>query len=186
MITHTYRENRVALGRVMFDMIALGKQPTLASWSTASWSTASADPPTPLPEDLPDPGPGGPGVPGDDRPRSTNPAPKRFDLQTMLAMQRQGLCLNCKGEHRTWQCPEIGDILFADIALGRKLCRMRWRKFPAFVALLVSAHASGHLHAYAASYQAYIRDHRPDSDLTIAQVLEVWERIIAPAIEQAA
>lgn len=60
-----------------------------------------------------------------------------------------------------------------DVALGRELCRMKWHNFKAFVALLLSV-PPAHLIIYAASYQAFIREYRPDSDVTINQVLRAW------------
>jgi hypothetical protein len=99
------------------------------------------------------------------------------------AAQRNRICPNCQGAHYGWQCPEIVARLFApetdtswkDIALGRELCRMKWKNFRAFVALLLSIPAE-HLIIYAASYQAFVRSCRPDSDMTINQVLEAWSK----------
>ncbi len=102
-------------------------------------------------------------------------------------------CHNCNGPHATWRCIEIGDRLFAadpraswsDPALGRVLCALRWRDFSRFRALIGSV-TSETLIAYAASYQAFIRSYRPDTDLTITQVLAAWAKISAPAMQVAA
>ena len=102
-------------------------------------------------------------------------------------------CVNCDGPHFTWQCSEIAARLFAppqpeprkDVALGRELCRMKWRNFRAFVALLLSV-PTEHLVIYAASYQAFIREYRPDSDLTINDVLQAWARDMQRVGEPAA
>ena len=71
---------------------------------------------------------------------------------------------------------DIAPAPWSDPALGRELCRMKWRDFRGFVALLREVRDHGHLVTYAASYQAFIRSHRPDSDLTITQVLTAWAR----------
>jgi hypothetical protein len=104
----------------------------------------------------------------------------------MLDAQKRGRCLNCGGAHRTWACPEIAALLFApegagwkDIALGRELCRMRWHNFSGFVTLLRSVYATGNLTTYAESYQAFIRDHSPDSTMTISQVMQAWGRLMS-------
>ena len=52
---------------------------------------------------------------------------------------------------------------------------MKWRNYRAFVALLLSVPAD-HLTVYAASYQAFVRSHAPESDLTINDVLRAWAR----------
>jgi len=104
-------------------------------------------------------------------------------------------CHNCGADHRTWQCGEIRAALFApetaptwkDIALGRELCRMRWRDFSGFVALLASLTTEQHLIVYAESYVAFIRSYNVASDLTADQVIETWRRLIgvAPARQAA-
>lgn len=105
----------------------------------------------------------------------------RASMAIDQAAQRNRICANCQGAHFTWQCPEVARRLFADdtswkdIALGRELCRMKWKNFKAFVALLLSVPAE-HLIIYAASYQAFVRSCRPESDMTINQVLEAWAR----------
>lgn len=112
--------------------------------------------------------------------------PRAVTLTSILidqALERNRLCANCEGPHWTWQCGEIRQALFApepepawkDIALGRELCRMKWRNFRAFVALLLSVPAD-HLIIYAASYQAFIRAYAPDSSLTINQIIQSWTR----------
>lgn len=53
----TYHEAEVQLDELVFELM-----------SGQYFAGGSADPPTPLPDDLPEPGPGGPGVPGDERP----------------------------------------------------------------------------------------------------------------------
>jgi hypothetical protein len=149
---------------------------SFVNWNSrqaASWSTASADPP-------PDDGPGGPLIPGD----TGYGSHAALALQTMLDAQKRGACLNCGQEHRTWQCPEIARALHApepwkDVALGRELCRMRWHNFNGFVTLLKTARDHGHLMTYAASYQAFVRDHSPDSTMTISQVMQAWARIMS-------
>jgi hypothetical protein len=65
----------------------------------ASWST------TPPADPLPDDGPGDP-IPGD-------PGYEYVLLDTVQTRFDQRRCLNCGGTHRTWQCAEIGDMLFA-------------------------------------------------------------------------
>jgi hypothetical protein len=52
---------------------------------------------------------------------------------------------------------------------------MKWRRYPAFVALLRSVTPECLL-AYAASYQAFIRDRDPQSTLTITEILATWTR----------
>jgi hypothetical protein len=124
--------------------------------------------------------------------------PRAVSLQSIAIDARIKRCANCDGAHFTWACPEIASALFApdvapwhDIALGRELCRMKWKNFRAFVALLLSV-PSAHLIIYAASYQAFIREYRPDSDMTITQVLTAWANDMrrdgdrGPALERAA
>lgn len=121
-------------------------------------------------------------------------------LQSLLIDQTMRLCLNCGGEHRTWQCPQVARKLFApakrevwkDVALGRELARMRWLDFKAFVTLLMSV-STDDLIVYAASYQAFIRSYNPQSDMTINDVLQAWNRAMrdnrgpaAPALRLAA
>jgi len=106
-------------------------------------------------------------------------------LQTLLDRQRARVRVNCGGEHTTWQCSEIAQRLFApaqkepwkDIALGRELCQMRWKNYRAFVVLIAEVASRGHLAEYAASYQAYVASFRPDTDLTVEQVLTAWGRM---------
>ena len=109
--------------------------------------------------------------------------PRAQTLQSQAIDARIKRCTNCDGAHFSWQCPEIAHALFApepapwsDPDLGRELCRMKWRDFRAFVALLREVRDHGHLVTYAASYQAFIRANRPDSDVTINQVLTAWAR----------
>jgi len=71
---------------------------TLASWSTAPYAG-----PCPNPDPTPEPDEDG---------------PEKSDgyklLDTQLTRQAQGRCVNCgKRGHITWQCVEIGDLLFA-------------------------------------------------------------------------
>jgi hypothetical protein len=149
-------------------------------------SIVAADPPGPNPEDDSE---------GDKTPPDR---PRAQTLQSIAIDARIKRCTNCDGAHFTWACPEIASALFApdvapwhDIALGRELCRMRWKNFRAFVALLLSV-PSAHLIIYAASYQAFIREYRPDSDMTITQVLTAWANDMrrdgdrGPALERAA
>lgn len=114
--------------------------------------------------------------------------PHAVTLSSILidqALQRNRLCPNCGGAHWGWQCPEIAAKLFApakpepwkDIALGRELCRMRWRDFKAFVALLLSV-PTEHLPIYANSYVAFMQSYG-STDLTINDVLKVWGRIMS-------
>jgi len=108
-----------------------------------------------------------------------------------LATPIGDVCHNCGADHITWQCPEIRQALFApdlepawkDVALGRELCRMRWRDFSGFVALLSSLTTNEHLVMYAESYVAFIRSYNVASDLTAAQVLETWHRLIGGVAE---
>jgi hypothetical protein len=94
------------------------------------------------------------------------------------------VCGNCQGIHHIQHCPEIHARLAAepvsltdrpwyDVTLGRELCRMKWRNFQAFVALLLSV-PTEHLVIYAASYQAFIRSHNTGSTVTITGILRVW------------
>ena len=102
-------------------------------------------------------------------------------LQSQAIEARLTVCGYCAGVHHVQKCPELTARLFApalewsDPDLGRELCRMRWQRYKAFVALLLSV-PSAHLVIYAASYQAFIRSHAPDSDMTISQVLEAWAK----------
>ena len=137
--------------------------------AAAAQYLADDDPPD-IPDEYPNPTPGG-------------PPPPEFaqTLQSQAIEARIKRCANCDGAHFTWACPEIALRLFApalwsDPALGRELCRMKWRDFKGFVTLLREVRDHGHLVVYAASYQAFIRSHRPDSDLTITQVLTAWAR----------
>lgn len=100
---------------------------------------------------------------------------------------RIAVCPNCQGIHHIQKCPELTSALFApepaerpwyDVALGRELCRMKWRNFRAFVALLQSV-PTQHLVIYAESYIAFMRDYNAKTDLTTKDVLGVWMRIIA-------
>lgn len=109
------------------------------------------------------------------------PAPEPNPLGDSEGDSTPRACPNCAGAHYGWQCPEVARALFApepwaDPGLGRELCRMRWRDFPRFVALLRSVQAEGHLDSYAASYQAFIRDYAPDSTLAISQIVQTWTR----------
>jgi hypothetical protein len=118
-------------------------------------------------------------------------------VQDLLDRQRARVCVNCGGAHTTWQCPEVAKRLFApdardvpaerldwkDIALGRELCRMRWKDFGRFVALIAEVQARGHLSSYARSYQAFMASYSPDTNLTVDQVLTVWDRIIGEAAQ---
>ncbi len=87
-----------------------------ASWSTApvqlvNWNSRADDPPPP-------PEPGGPLIPGD----TGYGRAASLALQTMLNDQKRGLCLNCFGLHRTWQCPEIARNLFAPVLYRCNQC----------------------------------------------------------------
>ena len=121
------------------------------------------------------------------------PAPPRAQtLQSIQIEQTMRRCHNCGADHRTWQCPAIAQRLFvsdatpwADADLGRELCRMKWRNFTGFVTLLLSV-PPAHVLSYAASYQAFIRTYRPDSDLTINDVLRVWTNDMRRARQVAA
>ena len=147
-----------------------GRMPCPECYTEARQPSADDDVPTDIPDEYPNPTPGG-------------PPPPEFaqTLQSQAIESRIATCANCQGIHRTQECSEIRAHLFApapwsDPALGRELCRMKWRDFKGFVALLREVHAHGHLVVYAASYQAFIRSNRPDSDLTITQVLTAWAR----------
>jgi hypothetical protein len=151
-------------------------------------SIVAADPPPPEPNPL-----------GDEEGDSTPPdRPRAVTAQSLLIEAKMATCSYCQGIHHIQQCPELRARLFApdvapwhDIALGRELCRMKWKNFRAFVALLLSVPAA-HLIIYAASYQAFIREYRPDSDMTINQVLTAWANDMrrggdrGPALERAA
>lgn len=102
--------------------------------------------------------------------------PLAITRQSQAIEARLATCGYCQGIHHVQSCPELR-ASDADwrIALGRELCRMKWRDFKAFVALLLSV-PTEHLVIYAASYQAFIRSYRPDSALTINEVLAVWTR----------
>ena len=143
------------------------------------YRTLQADPPIDIPQEPYPPTPGG-------------PEPPEFaqTLQSQAieqAAQRNRICADpdCQGPHYTFQCPHIHAALFApaapwsDPGLGRELCRMRWRDFRGFVALLTEVHARGHLAIYAASYQAFVASLRPDTDLTVEMVSATWQRIIS-------
>jgi hypothetical protein len=84
--------------------------------------------------------------------------------QSLAIEARLAVCGNCQGIHHIQHCPEIHARLAAepvsltdrpwyDVTLGRELCRMKWRNFQAFVALLLSV-PTEHLVIYAASYQS--------------------------------
>lgn len=140
---------------------------------------AACDPPPGFPDDD-DGGPDGGGP------------PRAATAQSMAIDARVLRCHNCDGAHATWRCPEIARRLLAqpatdwqDADLGRELCRMRWRDFPRFVALLRAVGAAGHLAAYAASYVAFVQSYAP-TDLTIPQVLAVWGRILTDTSQQVA
>ena len=83
------------------------------------------------------------------------------------------------------------NLLDPDVALGRAICALRWRKYASFVAMLVNADEA-RLDHYAASYVAYIRSHNPRSHLSVERVLAQWQALIdgpspaAPALERAA
>jgi hypothetical protein len=151
-----------------------------------NWNSIVADPPGPNPEDDSE---------GDKTPPDR---PRAVTAQSLLIEAKLITCSYCQGIHHIQQCPQLRAQLFApdvapwhDIALGRELCRMRWKNFRAFVALLLSVPAA-HLIIYAASYQAFIREYRPDSDMTITQVLTAWANDMrrggdrGPALERAA
>jgi hypothetical protein len=109
--------------------------------------------------------------------------PLAFTRQSIAIEATMRRCHHCGADHRTWQCPEIRQRLMAeqswkDIALGRELCRMRWRDFRAFVALLMSI-PTAHLVIYAESYIAFLRSYNAASMVTTREVLGVWMRIIA-------
>lgn len=127
------------------------------------------DPPSP------DPNPLG-GEEGDSLPRSVT-------RQSQAIEARISVCPNCQGIHHVQACPELrGHVRASEadwrIAVGRKLCAMRWRDYRAFVALLLSTPIE-QLTIYAASYQAFIKDHNQRSDLTVNDVLKAWGRIIS-------
>ena len=166
----SYHAAEVELNRVVYERLIDG------DCATAAEMDAPIDPP-----DEPNPL-------GDEEGASTPPDRPRAcytltDILIAQAIDRNRLCPNCEGAHWGWQCPEIAARPFRpaepepwkDIALGRELCRMKWRNFRAFVALLLSVPAE-RLVIYAASYQAFIREYRPDSDLTINDVLRAWAR----------
>jgi hypothetical protein len=103
-------------------------------------------------------------------------------------------CPNCGGAHYGWQCSEIRAALFApdppaapwaDVALGRELCRMRWKDHDYFVTILAALTPAALL-SYAASYQAFVRSHAPDSTLTITEVVQAWTRAMQRAAERKA
>lgn len=113
------------------------------------------------------------------------PYPRAQTLQSIAIEAHISTCANCQGMHHTQSCPEVRARLFApaptwfDPELGKQLCAMRWKRFDQFRKLIGSVtHET--LIAYAASYQAFIRAYRPDTDLTISHILEAWARLSAP------
>lgn len=66
--------------------------PTYVNWN----SRLDTDPP-------PDDGPGGPLIPGDD---GYGYHAARA-LKMLLDARARGRCLDCGGEHRTWDCPNV-------------------------------------------------------------------------------
>lgn len=218
----TYHQAEEALDDVAYERLIDGDCATAADMDApiAADDVPAGDPPS---DPLPDPGPGGPGVPGDERPPiAAFPAcllclhtdeppsglvaricracanalmfglPDRFaavaeadrrrahTAQSIQIEARLATCGYCQGMHHIQRCPEIAVRLFAepdwkDVALGRELCRMRWRDFRSFVALLLSVPAE-HLIIYAASYQAFIRSYNDQSTVTITEIVQSWTR----------
>lgn len=86
----------------------------------ASWSTApvlAADPPEGpiIDQEPPEPPTHGPGS-------------EWSLLDTLQTRRDQGRCLNCGGGHITYQCPEIGTMLFApETATERIIAKIRTR-----------------------------------------------------------
>jgi hypothetical protein len=109
-----------------------------------------------------------------------------FTRQSIAIESRLNVCPNCQGVHHVQKCPELKQALLApevswkDVALGRELCRMRWKNFRAFVALLMSV-PTEHLVIYAESYIALLRDYNAQCDVTITDVLGSWMRMISDA-----
>lgn len=174
----SYYAAEMALDDAAYERLIAGDCATaqeLDGGADVNWN--SADPPAPEPPVILDE------APTPEPPESAHP--RAVTRESIQIDARLSVCANCQGIHRTQACPEIKQALFApempadrlwvDIALGCELCRMRWHNFRAFAALLLSIPAE-HLVIYAASYQAFVRSHAPESDMTINQVLQSWTR----------
>lgn len=122
--------------------------------------------------------------------------PRAQTLQSIAIEAKLATCGYCAGIHHVQACPELHHALHTErwigADLGRGLCQMLWRNHAGFVALLLEA-TPGRLVEYALSYQAFIRANKPDSDLTVNDVLVSWRRAMggdrgpaAPALRVAA
>jgi len=109
------------------------------------------------------------------------PAPngRAHTLQSIAIEARLTVCGYCQGIHHIQACPSLLNAVFTKqwvgADLGRGLCQMRWRNHAGFVELLLQA-TPARLVEYALSYQAFIKTQKPDSDLTINDVLISWRR----------
>lgn len=94
-----------------------------------------------------------------------------------------GICPNCGDEHHPQSCPEIIQAIDGGdhrLTLGRTLCRLRWRNYVRFITL-ISHIPAWQIGMYAEAYVAYIQSYSPvATNLTTADVLKAWAKLIHP------
>jgi hypothetical protein len=132
-------------------------------------------PPPPWPSELGD-------TEGDEEDPGEWRQPRAVTLTSIAIESRIFICGYCKGIHHVQTCPALRAALFAPVwtgvELGRGLCQMLWCNHAGFVELLTSA-TPARLREYAESYIAFLRDYRPDCDVTVFEVLDKWSAIIS-------